>query len=79
VTHAPKEIAVGLSRHQPQPALALLELVDQVQLVVALDRLGIRLRRRIANRAQNQHQGRQPLLPVDDQIGGDPARGRRHR
>jgi hypothetical protein len=37
-----ERVAIGLSRHQPEPTLAILELVDQVQLVVALDRLGIR-------------------------------------
>jgi hypothetical protein len=59
--------AVGLGRDQPEVRLALLALVDQVELVVALDRLLVRLRRRVPDRGQQQDQGRQALLSIHDQ------------
>jgi hypothetical protein len=60
---------VGLRGNQPEVRIPLLELVDQVQLVVTLNRLRVRLRCRVADRGQQQHQRRQPLLPVNNQEG----------
>ncbi len=71
--------AVRLGRQQPETRVAVLELVDQVQLVVPLDRQRVRRRRGATNRAQHQHQRRQPLLPVHDQVGRDVACRRRNR
>ena len=71
-----RSACVGTSR---KLRLALLELIDQVQLVVPLDRLLVCLRGRIADRRQQQHQRRQPLLPVHNQEGGDATRSRRKR
>ncbi len=47
-----ERLAVGLGGDEPETVLALLELIDQVQLVVTLDRLPVGLRRRVANRGE---------------------------
>ena len=74
-----KRRPVGLCRNEPEPPLSLLKFVDQVQLVVPLHRPLVRLRRRITDRGQDQHQSRQPLLPVHDQVGRSTARSGRNR
>ena len=63
---------VRLCRNEPEPCLPLLELIDQVQLVVALDRPLVGLCGCIADRGQDQHQRGQPLLPVHDQVDATP-------
>ena len=70
---------VCLRREEPEARLPRLELVDQVQLVVALDCLRVRLRRRIADSGQDQHEGSQPLLPIHDQVRRDITCGGRNR
>ena len=70
---------VRLRREKPEARLRRLELIDQVQLVVALDCPRVRLRSRIADSGQDQHEGSQPLLPIHDQVRRDITCGGRNR
>ncbi len=65
--------------NKPEPAFPLLELVDQVQLVIPLDRARICAGGGIPDRGQQQHQRSQPLLAIHDQIRGHAARRGRDR
>ena len=70
---------VSLGGNKPETDFPLLELVDQVQLVIPLDRLRVSAGGRIPDRGQQQHQRGQPLLAIHDQIRGHTARRGRDR
>lgn len=74
-----KRWPVVLCRDEAVLRFTLLELVDQVQLVVALDRPRVCLGLGIADCTQDQHQGGQSLLPIHDQIGRHAACSRGNR
>ena len=66
---------VGLSRDEPEPGLAVLKFVDEIELVISLDCSVVVPRGRVANRGEDQHQGGQPLLAVNDEVRRDATPG----